>query len=106
MTTVATHNPSEDVLLCQGAEGKVYMSTFCGKRAVVKERLSKSYRVPALDHKINKQRMQQEIRCMVKCRRAGVCTPVVYFIDQSAHRMTLEYIDGLTIRQFLLNTST
>jgi TP53 regulating kinase-like protein len=106
MTTVATYNTSSDVLLCQGAEGKVYMSTFLSRRAIVKERLSKSYRVPMLDHKINKQRMQQEIRCMIKCRRAGVCTPLIYFVDQAAHRITLEYIDGLTIKQFLINTSS
>mmetsp|Transcript_3653 Transcript_3653/g.6243 ORF Transcript_3653/g.6243 Transcript_3653/m.6243 type:complete len:261 (-) Transcript_3653:107-889(-) len=104
MSVVETHNSWDDILLCQGAEGKVYLSTFCGKKAIVKERLKKSYRVPALDYKINKQRMQQEIRCMVKCRRAGVCTPLVYFVDQPAHRMTLEYIEGLTIKQFLLNT--
>lgn len=107
MITVAahSHDTCSDVLLCQGAEGKVYLSSFCGKRAIVKERLSKSYRVPMLDRKINKQRMQQEIRCMVKCRRSGVCTPLVYFVDQSAYRMTLEYIEGVTIKQFLLDTS-
>lgn len=106
MTSVAIYKAADDELLCQGAEGKVYLSKFCGKRAVVKERLSKSYRVPELDRKINKQRMQQEVRCMVKCRRAGVCTPLVYCVDQVGYRLTLEHIDGLTIKQFLLDTGT
>lgn len=104
MSILQSQDSCDDVLLCQGAEGKVYLSTFCGKKAIVKERLKKSYRVPALDYKINKQRIQQEIRCMVKCRRAGVCTPSIYFVDQHSHRITLEYIEGLTIKQFLLNT--
>lgn len=63
-------------LLCQGAESRIYlMSDFCGKPTIIKERLSKSYRVKELDIKINKQRLLQETRCMVKCRRAGVATP-------------------------------
>ena len=93
----------EGELLFQGAESRVYLTLFCGKRAVIKQRLSKSYRVPALDKKINKQRLQQEVRCMVKCRRAGVCTPLVYFVDQPSYKITLEYIDGLTVKQFLLD---
>jgi TP53 regulating kinase-like protein len=105
MTSVSTPSSNDDILLCQGAEGKVYLSQFCQKKSIVKERLSKSYRVAELDHKINKQRMQQEVRCMVKCRRAGVCTPVVYHVDQAAHRMTLEFIEGVTVKQFLLDTS-
>ena len=59
----------------QGAEARVYTTTYLGKAAVLKERLSKSYRVKELDKKINKQRLLQEARCIVKCRRAGVATP-------------------------------
>ena len=59
----------------QGAEARVYTTTFAGHPAVVKERLVKSYRVVELDRKINKQRLLQEARCIVKCRRAGVTTP-------------------------------
>lgn len=61
--------------LFQGAEGRVFTTTFGGMPAVVKERLVKSYRVVELDKKINKQRLLQEARCIVKCRRAGVLAP-------------------------------
>jgi TP53 regulating kinase-like protein len=62
-------------LMCQGAEGRVYATTYLGRPAVMKERLSKSYRVKELDTKINRTRILQEARCIVKCRRAGVATP-------------------------------
>ena len=68
--------------LFQGAEGRVFTTTFGGMPAVVKERLVKSYRVVELDKKINKQRLLQEARCIVKCRRAGVLAPrYVYDAD-------------------------
>jgi TP53 regulating kinase-like protein len=53
----------------------VYATTYLGRPAVMKERLSKSYRVKELDTKINCTRILQEARCIVKCRRAGVATP-------------------------------
>ena len=61
--------------LFQGADGRVFTTSFAGMPAVVKERLGKSYRVVELDKKINKQRLLQEARCIVKCRRAGVSAP-------------------------------
>ena len=64
-----------DEFILQGAEGRVCSTLFMGRPAVLKERLSKSYRVKELDKKINKQRLLQEARCIVKSRRAGVACP-------------------------------
>lgn len=64
-----------DEFILQGAEGRVCSTLFMGRPAVLKERLSKSYRVKELDKKINKQRLLQEARCIVKSRRAGVSCP-------------------------------
>lgn len=62
-------------LIGQGAEGKVYETVFLSRPTIVKERVAKSYRVKELDQKLTLQRLRQEARCMVKCRRAGVLTP-------------------------------
>lgn len=64
-----------DFVICQGAEGKVYSTLFLGRPAVCKVRLSKSYRVPELDEKINKHRLLQEARCIGKCKRLGISAP-------------------------------
>ena len=66
---------SQSDLNCQGAEGIISSILFLSKPAVMKERLSKKYRLKELDDKINKTRLQQELRCMVKCRRSGISTP-------------------------------
>ena len=65
----------DEILLSQGAEGKIYSSQYLNKDVIIKERTAKSYRVKDLDIKINKQRLLQEARCIVKCRRIGVASP-------------------------------
>lgn len=91
--------------LYQGAEARVYTIDFVGKPAVLKERLSKSYRVVELDRKINKQRLLQEARCIVKCRRAGVFAPSIYQIDTERNRLIMERIPGKTFKDILRDTS-
>jgi TP53 regulating kinase-like protein len=87
--------------LFQGAEARVYTTSFMGTPAVLKERLSKSYRVQELDKKINKQRLLQEARCIVKCRRAGVACPGIYLVDLENFRLYMEKIDGRTVKDLL-----
>lgn len=62
-------------LLAQGAEGKVFLTTFLGKPAVCKVRLVKRYRASELDEKLNRQRLLQEARCIAKCKRLGISVP-------------------------------
>mmetsp|Transcript_22388 Transcript_22388/g.37445 ORF Transcript_22388/g.37445 Transcript_22388/m.37445 type:complete len:258 (+) Transcript_22388:53-826(+) len=93
-------------LICQGAEGRIYATQFCGRPAILKERLSKSYRVPELDRKINRQRILQEARCIVKCRRAGVLAPSVYLIDLENNRLYIEKIPGQCMKELLWDKMT
>lgn len=43
----------------------------------------------------------QEIRCMTRCRRAGVLTPCIYMIDTVKHLIYMEFIDGQTVNAFI-----
>ena len=97
----AVTNEPEFVLLSQGAEGKVYDSHYLGRPSIIKERISKSYRVAELDVKLTKQRLIQEAKCMVRCRRAGVITPTIYLVDPTAGHLHMEKILGKTIKQFV-----
>lgn len=72
-----------------------------GTPAVLKERLSKSYRVKELDKRINKQRLLQEARCIVKCRRAGVAAPSIFLVDLENNRLYMERIAGKTYKDIL-----
>jgi TP53 regulating kinase-like protein len=44
---------------------------------------------------------EQEARCLVKGRAAGVCTPAVYFVDHATKRLYIEYIEGQAVKHFL-----
>ncbi|VFQ62947.1 unnamed protein product [Cuscuta campestris] len=45
------------VLIKQGAEARIFESTFVGQRSIVKERFSKKYRHPTLDLKLTLRRL-------------------------------------------------
>lgn len=40
---------------------------------------------------------------MVKSRKAGVDTPTVYFVDEVSRRLFIEFIEGITVKQYLFN---
>ncbi|RYG65015.1 Kae1-associated serine/threonine protein kinase [archaeon] len=90
-------------LICQGAEAKVFSTFFLDRPAVCKERQIKSYRLKELDTKINKQRLLHEARCLAKCAKFGISVPCVFFVDTERHRLYIEKIAGLTLKQHLWN---
>lgn len=64
---------SKAELLKQGAEARVYRAEFLGKPTIVKERFPKRYRHRVLDEKLTHRRTVQEVRSILRCRRAGKC---------------------------------
>jgi TP53 regulating kinase and related kinases len=96
---------------------------------IAKERFSKRYRHPILDDKLTKQRSKMEARILQKCynyyhhqnNNSTKCTngntgtdnyddvsveridvPQVYHVDTTHATLFLEYIQGITIRDYLL----
>ncbi|KAG8447056.1 hypothetical protein GDO86_014487 [Hymenochirus boettgeri] len=91
-------------LLKQGAEARVYRGRFLGKAAVVKERFPKAYRHRALDNKLTHRRTVQEVRSILRCRKAGISAPVVYFVDYVSNCIYLEDIEqSTTVRDYILS---
>uniref|UniRef100_A0A3P8TJD8 non-specific serine/threonine protein kinase n=1 Tax=Amphiprion percula TaxID=161767 RepID=A0A3P8TJD8_AMPPE len=92
-------------LLKQGAEARVYRAEFLGKPTIVKERFPKRYRHPTLDEKLTHRRTTQEVRSILRCRRAGIRAPVVYFVDYTSHCIFLEEIVGSsTVRDHIASS--
>mmetsp|Transcript_9656 Transcript_9656/g.29310 ORF Transcript_9656/g.29310 Transcript_9656/m.29310 type:complete len:235 (+) Transcript_9656:120-824(+) len=79
-------------VLGQGAEGIVRLVEFLGRRAVMKQRFKKEYRHPVLDRSLTSKRLSQEVRTMLRCRKLGVPTPAVYFVDTEAASIYMEYL--------------
>ncbi|KAK2914564.1 EKC/KEOPS complex subunit TP53RK [Channa argus] len=93
---------SKAMVIKQGAEARVYRSTFLGKPTIVKERFPKRYRHPVLDEKLTHRRTVQEVRSILRCRKAGISAPVVYFVDYTSHCIFLEEIVGSsTVRDYI-----
>ncbi|XP_010879047.1 EKC/KEOPS complex subunit TP53RK [Esox lucius] len=89
----------------QGAEARVYRGIFLGKPTIFKERFPKLYRHPLLDEKLTHRRTVQEVRSLLRCRKAGISVPAVYFVDHSCHCIFLEDIVGsITVREYIAST--
>uniref|UniRef100_A0A8R1DK52 non-specific serine/threonine protein kinase n=1 Tax=Caenorhabditis japonica TaxID=281687 RepID=A0A8R1DK52_CAEJA len=92
-------------MIYQGAEAKVTKCQWLGKPCMIKERLSKGYRHPTLNSRLNKLRLKQEIRGMYKARELGIETPAVYFIDTDRELVVMEWIDGPTAKAWISTQS-
>ncbi|XP_016096485.1 EKC/KEOPS complex subunit TP53RK [Sinocyclocheilus grahami] len=89
-------------MIKQGAEARVYRGTFLGRSVIIKERFPKLYRHPEVDEKLTRRRTTQEVRSILRCRRAGINAPVVYFVDYTTHCIFLEdIIHSVSVRDHI-----
>lgn len=88
-------------LVRKGAEANLYRGEWHGREVVVKERIRKSYRVELLDEQLRRERTIREAQMIHRAKRAGVMTPVVYFVDRDRCRLYLEYVDGVRVKEAL-----
>ncbi|XP_073682366.1 EKC/KEOPS complex subunit TP53RK [Garra rufa] len=92
----------EAQMIKQGAEARVYRGTFLGRSVIIKERFPKLYRHPEVDEKLTRRRTTQEVRSILRCRRAGINAPVVYFVDYTTHCIFLEdIIHSVSVRDHI-----
>jgi TP53 regulating kinase-like protein len=88
-------------LIAQGAEAKIYLTSEASK--ITKERTKKSYRHPALDKKIRKQRTNREARILKKAHELKINVPKITHIDNREEEMKLylEFLEGDRLSQTL-----
>ena len=75
----------------QGAEGRISLGEYLGKKVLVKERFPKKYRHPALDAQLTKDRLRGEVRSLLRCHALGIRTPTLYLADQGENIIVMEY---------------
>jgi TP53 regulating kinase and related kinases len=93
---------SEEVLIQQGAEAKIFQTIYDGKVAIRKERLSKSWRHRDLDVKLCKTRLKQEVNCLKKAIKHHFSVPSILFVNQDRFSIYMEYIPGETLKMALV----
>ena len=64
--------------------------------------------MPALDEKLTKQRIQQEVKSIDRVRRMGVLAPGIYLVDQVTRKIYMEYLgdEAMTVKAFLYELGT
>ncbi|MEW5307650.1 MAG: hypothetical protein WDW38_011384 [Sanguina aurantia] len=92
-------------LISQGAEARVWETIFLGRPTVVKQRFTKMYRHPVLDAKLTVTRLKGEVRSLMRARKLGVLTPVLYYVEHEANCIYMEQVQGVSIKQQLSDSS-
>lgn len=80
-------------LIAQGAEAKIYAT----EDSIIKVRLAKPYRIPEIDSKLIKQRLQREGKMLKKLEKCGLAAP--RFIKIEGNALHMERIRGPTARE-------
>jgi TP53 regulating kinase-like protein len=95
----------ERTLLKKGAEASLFLDDWHGKKVVIKVRVPKRYRPPALDEQIRIYRTVHEPQLMHEAKAAGVPTPLIYMVSVSESSIIMEYVEGQQVKG-LLNSLT
>lgn len=93
-------------VLAKGAEADIMlgeMSIGGGPplRVVVKRRIKKRYRNPALDTQIRAERTRREAKLLHEAKKAGVSTPVVYLVNPSTFEIVMEHVEGCILKNLV-----
>ncbi len=90
-----------DDLIAKGAESNIVKSSYLGKDAVLKNRVSKNYRIPEIDNKIRKARTKLEAKLLSDVKKAGVVTPILYDVDLHDKTILMEEIKGDLVKDII-----
>ena len=86
------------VIIGEGAEAQIERVS---KNILRKVRVSKGYRVSALDNKLRRFRNKREFKVLSKLYEAGVNCPKVFDINENEFFFTFEYVCGDLLRDVL-----
>ena len=84
-----------------GAEAVLYLDNGC----LVKERVSKSYRIREIDQKITRLRTSLEASLIAEARRHGVNAPAIFEVDKKGLKIRMEFINGVRIKEYFYSCS-
>jgi len=88
-------------LIYRGAEANIYLGSYLGRPAIIKQRVSKRYRLPELDRELRESRTRREARILYRVLRAGIPAPAVYDVDLGSCTLILEYLKGEPLAKYL-----
>jgi len=97
---------ASQTLIKKGAEARLYLAEWHGRKVIVKMRFPKKYRPFELDEQIRVYRTAHESQLIHEAKLAGVPTPTIFLVDISNAAITMEFIEGNQVKQLLDKIST
>ncbi|HIH14526.1 MAG TPA: Kae1-associated serine/threonine protein kinase [Nanoarchaeota archaeon] len=88
------------IKIAHGAEAILYKE---GNR-IIKDRVSKPYRIPEIDLKLRKERTRSEAKLIRALERVGVNVPAVLKEDDKQMSLEIEFLSGEKLRDYLEKT--
>lgn len=84
-------------LIYKGAEASIWKTEYLEMPAIMKQRTTKTYRIPEIDEKIRKARIKKEALMLVESQKA-VNTPKVFDVNMKDMTITMQFINGTKVR--------
>ena len=94
-----------DNISFKGAEADIITTSWDNKDAIIKHRVSKSYRTKEIDDKLRNIRTKEEARLIHDSKKVGVKTPFIYSIDLVNYDIIMENINALQLQEIIENNS-
>ena len=88
-------------LIRRGAEAELYKTEFEGLPALMKKRISKSYRNMEIDRTIRSRRTRSEAKLLAKARSVNIVTPKVFEVNSDDFYIMMEFIDAPRLKDTL-----
>lgn len=85
-------------ILGSGAEAVIYRDE---NGDVVKERISKAYRIPQIDEKLRGARTRREAKVLQKLGAAKVPVPILKNMDDKNMKITMAFVNGRKVRDII-----
>jgi len=94
------------MLMKKGAEARLFLEEWHGRKVIMKKRLPKKYRLPQLDERIRSYRTLHEPQLMHQSKEAGVPTPTIFLVDVKEANIVMEFIEGEQVKKILHTLTT
>ncbi len=88
-------------LITRGAEAEIYLSEWMNRKVIIKRRVRKRYRIKEIDEELRKPRTKKEATLIIEARRAGISVPIIYDVDLTEMKITMQYVDGEKLKDCL-----
>ncbi len=88
-------------IIAKGAESDIFKKSYLNENAILKKRVSKSYRIKEIDDKIRYSRTKSEAKLLSDVKDTGVRTPILYDIDLNNKLILMEEINGELVKDRL-----